>query len=392
MISAKCQCGKIYQMPDEKAGKSFRCKSCGATFLVSILPDGVEEVTEAPASSLPSPSRKMQSATATAVEAFQSEFDLATLALKGRKFKEAEERYTRLIQLSNSIPAWCGLGLAKMGLPYTQEVTVDEIVYCFEKAKQQCDEQNTEPVEILFLDNVLKIIKDFYCYYFNTFAQLQEADRQALFGAVTMGISAFSGASRDANLYKQLTAASGTAYGVYQIKQAHGLQTNATATQNYMLDTIIQLSEAAPRLADSSKEYYKQYLMGFNEVSKPYMDMKKRQAETLEIKKKKLEDAKIRVAEVEKQLEDKNLGIVERTRILTVLLQARMDLITTEAACKSAVSVAGKTTPEKGCGCVVMLVALLGFGPIGVALAASKTDSTQHPEPTIPASPAGKKE
>jgi len=63
------------------------------------------------------------------------EFELATLALKGERFKEAEERFTNLAEKAKNSDAWCGLAISKFGL-ILEDVTCDEIFYCFTKVEQ----------------------------------------------------------------------------------------------------------------------------------------------------------------------------------------------------------------------------------------------------------------
>ncbi len=36
MIKARCGCGAVYQLPDGKAGKSFKCRKCGATVAIPL--------------------------------------------------------------------------------------------------------------------------------------------------------------------------------------------------------------------------------------------------------------------------------------------------------------------------------------------------------------------
>ncbi len=43
------------------------------------------------------------------------DFDLAPLALKGKRFKEADERYINNAQKQNSDVACCGLSFSKFG-------------------------------------------------------------------------------------------------------------------------------------------------------------------------------------------------------------------------------------------------------------------------------------
>ncbi len=48
-ITARCDCGKAYRLPPEKAGKKIRCKSCGGVILVPERQPAPAEPTPTPA-------------------------------------------------------------------------------------------------------------------------------------------------------------------------------------------------------------------------------------------------------------------------------------------------------------------------------------------------------
>lgn len=66
------------------------------------------------------------------------EYDIALMDLKGKRFKKAEGKFIGLLKVSNSYKAWCGLAIAKAGL-IMEDTTVEEIFYCFDKAKDAPD-------------------------------------------------------------------------------------------------------------------------------------------------------------------------------------------------------------------------------------------------------------
>jgi hypothetical protein len=69
------------------------------------------------------------------MENLNVQIDLATMALKGKRYNEAESIYTKIATQNNSTEAWVGLGLCKL-YQLADGRTMDEVVFCIDKAKQ----------------------------------------------------------------------------------------------------------------------------------------------------------------------------------------------------------------------------------------------------------------
>lgn len=99
----------------------------------------------------------------------EMEIELATLALKARRYKEAEEKFTSISKYESDKTIWLGIGLSKFGQILDNNIPVDEIFYCLNKAKE-VDENEAEKdrlvdkvkVENLVLDFSTKVISDLY--------------------------------------------------------------------------------------------------------------------------------------------------------------------------------------------------------------------------------------
>ena len=63
------------------------------------------------------------------------QLDFATLALKGKRYSEAEAIYTQIAIQEKSPEAWVGIGICKL-YQLANGRTMEEVIYCFEKAKQ----------------------------------------------------------------------------------------------------------------------------------------------------------------------------------------------------------------------------------------------------------------
>lgn len=62
-----------------------------------------------------------------------TQLDFATLALKGKRYSEAENIYTNLAIQHALAEAWVGLGICKM-YQLAEDKTIDEVIFCFDKA------------------------------------------------------------------------------------------------------------------------------------------------------------------------------------------------------------------------------------------------------------------
>ena len=91
------------------------------------------------------------------------EYDLATLSLKGRRFKEAGDKFMELVIKTQSSEAWCGLGLSRLGL-LLESTTIDEVFYCFDKAKAAGKDKAGE-IEDLVLQTATEAVGNLYNLY-----------------------------------------------------------------------------------------------------------------------------------------------------------------------------------------------------------------------------------
>ena len=62
------------------------------------------------------------------------QMDLATMALKGKRYNEAESIYMQIATQNNSSEAWVGMGICKL-YQLADGRTMDEVIFCLNKAK-----------------------------------------------------------------------------------------------------------------------------------------------------------------------------------------------------------------------------------------------------------------
>lgn len=170
------------------------------------------------------------------------DYDLANLALKGKRFREAENKYLEIARKSNSSVAWCGVGLSKLGLIIDNESTIDEVFYCYNKAKT-LDNSTINEVETFVLQNCFEIVKTLYSYFIHAHSLEEEAKRQKVMGVVTLVASSFMGTVSNSgtnrpSLYSDLTALGGTAIGFNGYANGKLKQLEATELKAKILSLI----------------------------------------------------------------------------------------------------------------------------------------------------------
>ena len=88
MIKARCGCGAVYQLPDDKAGKSFKCRKCGATV---AIPLDATPVSPAPAPSTAQPAKDDFLSMLGGLEAGTSHAEIRELDVNKRRRQASQE-------------------------------------------------------------------------------------------------------------------------------------------------------------------------------------------------------------------------------------------------------------------------------------------------------------
>lgn len=88
------------------------------------------------------------------------DYEMATMSLKAKRYKEAEERFMNIGSKTNSWEAWFGLGISKYGL-IMEGMPIEEVFYCFGKAKG-IDETKISEIELGVIQTSGDIIKNLF--------------------------------------------------------------------------------------------------------------------------------------------------------------------------------------------------------------------------------------
>jgi hypothetical protein len=117
--------------------------------------------------------------------------DTATLALKGKRYTEAESVYLQLATQHNSTEAWLGLGICKL-YQLAEGRTMDEVVFCIERAKKISPEFSIDIENQLILN--CQIVLNTYLSVLNkAFEKHKEMQNQAIGAAILTGAAVIAG-------------------------------------------------------------------------------------------------------------------------------------------------------------------------------------------------------
>ena len=191
------------------------------------------------------------------------EYDMANLALKGKRFKEAESKFLGIARQSNNSLAWCGVGLSKFGLIIDNEATIPEVFYCFNKAKT-VDNESVNQVEDFVLQNSFEIIKTLFGYLIQAHNLQAEASKQKMLGVANFVFSSFMGAgsgvySNKSSLYSDLTALGGTAMGYSNFANGKLKQLEAAELKTKINSLITETRDAVREFVISQVEKRKEF-------------------------------------------------------------------------------------------------------------------------------------
>ncbi len=141
----------------------------------------------------------------------ETNFDLAMLALKGKRYEEAERLYTNIAIENNSPEAWVGLGFCKLN-QLAEGRTMEEVTFCLKKAIG-LDPSLKESVENQLIGYCVILLSTYSATYDQAIAKDRSLKKKAAIGAVIAGVSMFSGFKSNST-FGVLASAAGTGAGI----------------------------------------------------------------------------------------------------------------------------------------------------------------------------------
>jgi len=139
------------------------------------------------------------------------QLDFATMALKGKRYEEAESIYMQVATQENSAEAWTGLGVCKL-YQLASGRTVDEAIFCFDKAKQ-ISPALVNDIENTFIGTTDLVIKTYAKLLESATAENNQAKKAATAGLVLAAASAVIGQNSN-SAFNTVATLAGTGAGV----------------------------------------------------------------------------------------------------------------------------------------------------------------------------------
>ena len=140
-------------------------------------------------------------------------YDKAIMALKAQRYDEAQSSYEQALQVGYSVEAWTGLGVCKM-FQIAEGQTMEEVLYCFEKARA-VDGANNREIDLKLLQYTQVVILQCGGYAIASIKNAINAEKKAataaLIAIVSIGVSSLSNSTGTKIL---AGAAAATAAGV----------------------------------------------------------------------------------------------------------------------------------------------------------------------------------
>lgn len=166
------------------------------------------------------------------------QLDLATMALKGKRYDEAEKLYMQIATESNSTEAWVGMGVCKL-YQLASGRTMDEVVFCFNRAKKMSPDM-IEDIDNQLMINTIVVLKTYVTVVEAALQQKLKETNKAIFGAVLTGVSVIAGMNSK-SAFGTITALSGTGAGVGVAVDS----LNKIANYDELIKSVLQLCDDA---------------------------------------------------------------------------------------------------------------------------------------------------
>ena len=184
------------------------------------------------------------------------QMDLATMALKGKRYNEAESIYMQIATQNNSSEAWVGMGICKL-YQLADGRTMDEVVFCLDKAKQLNPEIRLETENQLIIN--CQILLNAYMNVFEqSLVKHKELKKQAMTGAILAGVSMAVG-SNSKSAFGTIASLAGTGAGIGVAVDAFSKMSTLNEIRNFILSKCDEINNSLVLTIDKTNPTYLQY-------------------------------------------------------------------------------------------------------------------------------------
>ena len=123
--------------------------------------------------------------------------DKAFMALKAKRYEEAQSTYEKILEQGYTVRAWCGLGSCKM-FQLADGQTLEEVVYCYNKAYSLPDANKLE-IDKHLIENVNVVLTQYASYAIagikNAIKAEQDATNAAIIGIASAALGSMTSSS-----------------------------------------------------------------------------------------------------------------------------------------------------------------------------------------------------
>ena len=184
------------------------------------------------------------------------QLDFATMALKGKRYEEAENIYMQIATQESSAEAWTGLGICKL-YQLASGRTVDEAVFCFEKARQ-ISPSLTNEIENTFIATTDLVIKTYAKLLENATIENNKAKKAATAGLVLAAASAAFG-QNSGSAFNTVATLAGAGAGVGIAVDAFSQMGNYEEMVKAIISKSKEAHEGLSNNVDRSRLEYIEY-------------------------------------------------------------------------------------------------------------------------------------
>ena len=144
------------------------------------------------------------------------QFDRAFMAVKAKRYDEAQSAYEKALDSKYTVEGWTGLGICKL-FQLADNQTMEEVIYCFSKAKE-VEGANIREIDLQLISYSHLVIEQLTGYCLALIERIIVAEKEKMKAAITATVasSIFSDAkSRSTIMISGVVAgaAAGVAYG-----------------------------------------------------------------------------------------------------------------------------------------------------------------------------------
>ena len=184
------------------------------------------------------------------------QMDLATMALKGKRYTEAESIYMQIATQNNSSEAWVGMGICKL-YQLADGRTMDEVVFCLDKAKQLNPEIRLE-IENQLIINCQILLNAYMNVFEQSLVKHKELKKQAMTGAILAGVSMAVG-SNSKSAFGTIASLAGTGAGIGVAVDAFSKMGTLNEIRNFILSKCDEINNSLVLTIDKTNPTYLQY-------------------------------------------------------------------------------------------------------------------------------------